>query len=185
MGGILLQLSLYRMLHAPAHSASLCLLKSVTLLPAQSVSCFTFQNRTLALLKLCSLHVMLVHVALPCPALFCPAPPCPAPSYRALPCPARSCPTLPCPALPSPALPCSALLCHAVLCSATLCHAVLCCALPCCAVLCSAQPCPNGGMCVYMQTWLELASSYVKSIDSNHLVYTGLSGLFGISTPQL
>jgi endo-1,4-beta-mannosidase len=38
---------------------------------------------------------------------------------------------------------------------------------------------------VCIQSWLELASSYVKSIDSNHLVYTGLSGLFGISTPQL
>lgn len=36
-----------------------------------------------------------------------------------------------------------------------------------------------------LQSWLELASSYVKSIDSNHLVYTGLSGLFGTSTPQL
>ncbi|KAL3155593.1 hypothetical protein ABBQ38_010850 [Trebouxia sp. C0009 RCD-2024] len=36
-----------------------------------------------------------------------------------------------------------------------------------------------------LQSWLESASSYVKSVDSNHLVYAGLSGLFGISTPDL
>lgn len=36
-----------------------------------------------------------------------------------------------------------------------------------------------------LQAWLELASSYVRSIDSNHLIYTGLAGLFGTSTPQL
>lgn len=40
-------------------------------------------------------------------------------------------------------------------------------------------------VCMCVQSWLELASSYVKSIDSNHLVYAGLSGLFGNSTPDL
>ena len=40
-------------------------------------------------------------------------------------------------------------------------------------------------VCAPLQTWLELASSYVKSIDPNHLVYVGLTGIFGTSTPQL
>lgn len=147
MGGIPLQLSLYEVLHALAYSALLCLLKPVSLLLAQSMSCDILQNRSLMLLNFCRLYVMLV---------------------RALPCL-----VLPCPALPCPFLPCSALLCSA--------HAV-----PGCAMLCSAllSPVPLVER-VYMQTWLELASSYVKSIDSNHLVYTGLSGLFGTSTPQL
>ena len=36
-----------------------------------------------------------------------------------------------------------------------------------------------------LQDWLSSTSAYVKSIDSNHLVYYGTPGYFGSSTPDL
>ena len=37
----------------------------------------------------------------------------------------------------------------------------------------------------HAQGWVEDVSSYIKSIDPNHLVLLGHSGIFGASTPDL
>ena len=35
------------------------------------------------------------------------------------------------------------------------------------------------------QEWVEDVSAYLKSVDPNHLVLLGHSGIFGASTPDL